>query len=121
MARELIALEGGGIIIDTPGLRELALTGSEDGIASSFADVAELAESCRYRDCRHRDEPGCAVLAAVEAGTLAAERLANFHKLVRESEVAAMKTDARLRAEEKRKWKITYKSAMDFHKRTRGG
>lgn len=121
VARELIAIEDGGIIIDTPGLRALALTGSEEGIASAFADVAELAASCRYRDCRHRDEPGCAVVAAVESGTLPAQRLASFHKLVRESEVAAMKTDARLRAEEKRKWKITYKSAMDFHKRTRGG
>ena len=121
VARELIVIEGGGIVIDTPGLRALALTGSEEGIASAFADVAELASSCRYRDCRHRDEPGCAVRAAVEGGRLPAERLANFHKLVREREVAAMKTDARLRAEEKRKWKIIYKAAMDFHKRTRGG
>jgi len=121
VARELIAIGGGGgIIIDTPGLRALALSGSEAGIASAFADVAEIASTCRYRNCRHRGEPGCAVRAAVDSGTLSAERLASFHKLVRESEVAAMKTDAHLRAEEKRKWKIIIKAAADFHKRTRG-
>jgi len=121
VARELITIEGGGILIDTPGLRALALTGSEAGIETAFADITDLASSCRYRDCRHRAEPGCAVRAAIESGTLRAERLASFHKLVRENEVAAMKTDARLRSEEERKWKIIYKAAMDFHKRTRDG
>lgn len=121
VSRELITIDGGGIIIDTPGLRALALTGSEAGIASAFADVVEIASSCRYRDCRHREEPGCAVRAAIESGTIPAERLASFHKLLRESEVAAMKTDARLRNEEKRKWKIITKAAMDFHKRTGRG
>jgi ribosome biogenesis GTPase len=120
VARELITV-GDGVIIDTPGLRALALTGSEAGIDSAFSDIVEVASSCRYRDCRHRDEPGCAVRAAIESGSLPAARLASYHKLVRESEVAAMKTDARLRAEEKRKWKLIAKAATEFYKRTGRG
>ncbi len=118
VARELVPLPGGGLLIDTPGLRALALTGSEDGIAAVFPEIGELAEACRYRDCTHNAEPGCAVRSAVEAGNLAPERLVNYHKLVRESQVAAMKTDARLRAEEERKWKAIHKAAKQFYKKT---
>ena len=121
VARELIPVPRGGVLIDTPGLRAVGLTGSEEGIASAFPEIDEAAAACRYRDCTHRDEPGCAVAAAVAAGTLPAERLASYHKLRREAQVAAMKTDVRLRAEEERKWKIIHKSARDFHKRTGRG
>lgn len=118
VARELVQLPGGGILIDTPGLRALALTGSDAGITATFPEIEEAAHSCRFRDCTHHDEPGCAVRAAVESGELSASRLASYHKLIREAEVAAMKTDPRLRAEEVRKWKIIKKSAEDFNKRT---
>lgn len=116
VARELIQIPGGGLLIDTPGLRALGLTGSEQGIATTFPDIEAAARSCRFRDCTHRREPGCAVRSAVESGALPAERLANYHKLVREAEVAAMRTDARLRAEEKRQWKVIHKAAKEHYK-----
>jgi ribosome biogenesis GTPase / thiamine phosphate phosphatase len=118
VARELLLLPGGGLLIDTPGLRSLGLAGAEEGIASTFPEIGQLAPSCRFGDCTHESEPGCAVRAAVEAGELPAERLASYHKLVRESQVAAMKTDLRLRAEEQRKWKTIHKAAREFFKIT---
>ncbi len=121
VARELIPVPRGGVLIDTPGLRAVGLTGSEEGISSAFPEIDAAARSCRFRDCTHRDEPGCAVAAAVASGALPPERLASYHKLVREAQVAAMKTDARLRSEEERKWKIIHKAARDFHKRTGRG
>ncbi len=121
VARELIPMPGGGLLIDTPGLRELGLTGSEEGLSSAFPDIMQFAGSCRFRDCTHNDEPECAVRSAVESGNLPAERLASYHKLEREAEVAAMKTDVRLRAEEKRKWKIIHKAAKNFYKQTGRG
>jgi ribosome biogenesis GTPase len=117
VARELIVLPAGGILIDTPGLRALGLTGSEEGIASAFSDVEDLACSCRFRDCTHVDEPGCAVLAAVESGAISRERLDSFHKLMREAQVVAARTDARLRADEERKAKTISKIAKEYHKR----
>lgn len=104
--------------MDTPGLRAVAVHELEDGLAAAFPDIAALAVECRFRDCSHADEPGCAVRGGVERGVLAEARLASYHKLQREAVVAAMKTDARLRAEEVRKWKIIHKSARDHHKRT---
>ena len=118
VSRELIQIPLGGIIIDTPGLRELGLTGSEEGISAAFPDIGRFALECRFRDCTHHDEPGCAVRTAIESGAIPMERLASYHKLEREAEVAAMKTDMRLRAEEKRKWKIIHKSVRNFHKLT---
>lgn len=121
VARELIALPGGGLLIDTPGLRALALTASDEGVASTFSDIEEVALGCRFRDCSHTGEPGCAVLAAVESGALPAERLHSYHKLLREAQVAAMKTDPRLRAEEVRKWKLIQKAARQHSKITGKG
>jgi len=118
VARELIPVSGGGVLIDTPGLRALALTGSEEGIGAVFADVEQLASSCRFRDCTHTAEPGCAVLAAVRTGALSEERLAGYHKLLREARAMAMKTDARLRQAEVRKWKIRYKEVREHYKQT---
>ena len=97
VSRELIQMPGGGLLIDTPGLRAFGLTGSEEGIASVFPEIARFALSCRFRDCTHYDEPGCAVLAAVESGTLPPERLASYHKLMGEAQSAAAKADTRLR------------------------
>ena len=116
VARELIVIAGHGVIIDTPGLRALGLTGSEEGILSVFPDIEERADSCRFRDCRHNDEPGCAVQEAVASGEIPPERLENYHKLMREAQVAAARTDARLRAEENRKGKVMSKMIKNYHK-----
>jgi ribosome biogenesis GTPase len=78
--RALIPLPSGACLIDTPGMRELKPTG-EEAVVESFADIEALAEQCRFRDCKHEREPGCAVRAAIETGTLAADRYAHFLKL----------------------------------------
>jgi len=121
VARELVRMPGGGVLIDTPGLRALGLTGSEQGIASAFPDVEEIARSCRFGDCLHGDEPGCAVRSAVASGALPAERLDSYHKLMREAQVAAAKSDARLRVAEEHKWKVISKAAKEFYKLTGRG
>jgi ribosome biogenesis GTPase len=105
--RQLLVLPGGGLVIDTPGLRELQLW--EAGAAAldaTFADVEELAADCRFGDCTHMHEPGCAVLAAVETGELPRERLESWRKLQRELRAIALRQDALLRKEETRKWKL---------------
>jgi ribosome biogenesis GTPase len=115
--RQLLALPGGGLVIDTPGLRELQLwdVGSA-GLDAAFADVEELAADCRFGDCTHEHEPGCAVLAAVDTGELAHERLHSWRKLQRELLAIAMRHDALLRKQEVRKWKLR---AREAHGRTR--
>ncbi|XRQ15246.1 ribosome small subunit-dependent GTPase A [Actinomadura welshii] len=97
--RELLPLPGGGVLIDTPGLRGVGLFAASEGLARTFADVEELAGRCRFGDCAHRTEPGCAVLAAVQDGTLAPRRLASYRKLERENAWIASRSDARLTAE----------------------
>jgi ribosome biogenesis GTPase len=103
--RELIVLPGGGVVIDTPGLRELQLwDGGGESVGLAFADIEELAAQCRFNDCGHGTEPGCAVQAALRSGELSYERHRSWLKLQRELRAIAMRTDARLRREEKRKW-----------------
>ncbi|ATE57072.1 ribosome small subunit-dependent GTPase A [Actinosynnema pretiosum] len=97
--RELHALPGGGVLIDTPGLRAVGLHGGDEGVRQAFAEVEELARSCRFADCAHVAEPGCAVLAAVEDGGLERRRVDSLHELRRENEWLASRTDPRLRAE----------------------
>ncbi|GAA0942015.1 ribosome small subunit-dependent GTPase A [Actinocorallia libanotica] len=108
--RELLLLPGGGMIIDTPGLRGIGLHEAREGLSLAFSDVEELAEECRFTDCAHDGEPGCAVLAAVATGELPERRLASWRKLRREAAWSASRTDARLRAERTREWKIIQKS-----------
>jgi ribosome biogenesis GTPase / thiamine phosphate phosphatase len=84
--RELVRMPGGGLLIDTPGMRELQLEEAGDGLLSAFDDIAELAKGCAFGDCVHGPEPDCAVRAAVAAGRLSADRLESFHKLVGELE-----------------------------------
>jgi ribosome biogenesis GTPase len=105
--RQLLELPGGGLVIDTPGLRELQLWDVGDAsLDATFADVEELAADCRFGDCTHSHEPGCAVLAAVESGELPSERLHSWRKLQRELRAIAMRHDIRLRKEEGRKWRL---------------
>jgi ribosome biogenesis GTPase len=110
-ARQLVILPRTGILIDTPGMRELQLWETGDALAGTFADVEALAEGCRFRDCRHREEPGCAVRAAAAAGTLEAGRLESFQKLQDEQAHQAQMQDHRAQIEEKRKWKVLTKAA----------
>ncbi len=98
-ARELYRLPGGGLLVDTPGMRELALP-DDEGIDSAYADVAELAPACRFRDCEHRTEPGCAVQEAIAEGRLDAGRLRGWRKLQAEAHRQALRSDARARAAE---------------------
>ena len=103
--RELFALPSGALLVDTPGLRELALWDASDGIAATYDEVAARASGCRFRDCRHEAEPGCAVRQAADAGDIDAGRLAAFEKLRREEEaLEARRTLGPARAERLR-WK----------------
>ena len=95
--RALIALPSGGCLIDTPGMRELKLTGEEDAGAASFADIETLALECRFGDCTHGNEPGCAVRAALESGILDPARWASFEKLRDEIAAASDNLEAQLK------------------------
>ena len=108
--RELFALPTGQTLIDTPGLRGVGLWDADTGIAAAFSDVEELAHLCRFDDCAHLGEPGCAVLDAVDRGLLPARRLDSYHKLRRENEWLASRSDARLRAERTRAFKVQTKA-----------
>lgn len=103
-ARHLLVLPDGGLVLDTPGMREVSLWADEDALAAAFSDVEDFAADCRFSDCTHRTEPGCAVLAAVEAGLLDDERLGSWRRLQRELAYLARKQDGRLAREERRKW-----------------
>jgi ribosome biogenesis GTPase len=109
-------LPDGGVLIDTPGLRALGLSGSEEGISLTFSEIEQLSDACRFRNCTHVGEPGCAVRAAVDSGELPAARLASYQKLMREAEVAAARTDARLRAEEDRRAKTISRAVKDYYR-----
>ncbi|MFF2133900.1 ribosome small subunit-dependent GTPase A [Streptomyces olivochromogenes] len=103
--RNLLALPGGGVLIDTPGLRGVGLWDAETGVGQVFSEIEEIAADCRFHDCAHEAEPGCAVLAAVDSGVLPERRLASYRKLLRENQRIVAKTDARVRAEIRRDWK----------------
>jgi ribosome biogenesis GTPase / thiamine phosphate phosphatase len=102
--RQLVLLPDGGLVLDTPGLRELQLWESSGGISETFADVEELAARCRFTDCAHRTEPGCAVQAALEDGTLPFARWASYKKLQRELAHLERRLDKRLQSEERKRW-----------------
>lgn len=114
VARELVPLPGGGVLVDTPGLRAVALTDAQESVATAFADITTLAEGCRFADCSHSGEPGCAVAAAVASGALPAERLDSYHKLQQEAQAAAAKTGVRVRAQETRTWKTAGKNGRRY-------
>jgi ribosome biogenesis GTPase len=101
--RQLVLLPGAGLLLDTPGMRELRLV-DDDGLDAVFGDVAALAGACRYRDCRHDTEPGCAVKAAIASGALEAGRLEHYRKLEREARAYELRRDVRKRREAERAW-----------------
>jgi ribosome biogenesis GTPase len=101
--RELLALPGGGWIVDTPGMRELGMAGGSEGMDAAFNDLEAIAARCRFRDCRHEREPGCAVRRSIAAGELPRERLESYRKLAREHEWMERRRDGRARAEERKR------------------
>jgi ribosome biogenesis GTPase len=115
-----VLLPGGGVLIDTPGMRELGLLEDDGGIDAAFADIAEIALACRFNDCLHESEPGCAVQAALYSGTLSAERLQSYRKLQREIAAAERRRDPILAANERRRWKIIHKD-LRAREKAKGG
>lgn len=111
--REMIRLPKGGLIIDTPGLREIQLWEGEEGVADAFPEITQLAAGCKFTDCQHETEPGCAVRGAVQNGNLSAHRLHGFRKLKREVVQFESKHDVRLQAEQKRKSKQLTRGLRD--------
>lgn len=103
--RNLLVLPHGGVLIDTPGLRGVGLYDAGTGVGEVFSEIAELATRCRFHDCAHEAEPGCAVLGALEDGVLPERRLDSYRKLIRENQRIVAKTDARVRSEILRDWK----------------
>jgi ribosome biogenesis GTPase len=117
--REIFRIPGGALLLDTPGIRELRIGAVEEGLREAFADIQGLAANCRFRDCRHEAEPGCAVLAAVDQGTLDPGRLASFRKLQAEAAHEARKADPRARAAHLSEWKTAIKT-MKHHPKHKG-
>jgi ribosome biogenesis GTPase / thiamine phosphate phosphatase len=119
--RELFQLPGGALLVDTPGIRALEVIGAEEGLEVAFDDVADFASACRFSDCRHEGEPGCAVRAAIDDGRLSMDRLASARKLEREIARVARDADPRARAEHRRRWRIIQKSVGEHMQRKYGG
>jgi len=116
--RELIRMPGGGLVIDTPGMRELQLWDAPEGVRQTFDDIETLAPGCHFGNCRHRDEPKCAVKQAVAEGTLDAARLESYVKLQDELSFLAQQQDQRAQIEERRRAKVATK-ALNAHLKTK--
>ncbi len=113
--RELFVLAGGALLMDTPGLREMQLWHAEDGVAQAFAEIDSLKARCRFGDCRHEAEPGCAVLEALRAGTLDPARVENRRKLLREQEFLRLKVDPEARQKEKQRIKQVHREQRKMY------
>lgn len=114
--RDLLLLPGGAILIDSPGMREVGLWGGEEDLSGAFADVESLAAGCRFADCRHLQEPGCAVRRAMEEGGLAQERYLSYLKLRRELAWVQMRDDEHARQEQKRRQRQLSRAQKSFRK-----
>jgi len=117
-SRQLYRIPGGALLLDTPGIRELRIWVLDEGLDNAFPDIEDLARGCRFRDCRHEGEPGCAVQEALEAGNLDPDRLSSFMKLRAETAYEMRKTDPRARAAAVSEWKKAMKS-MKYHPKYR--
>jgi ribosome biogenesis GTPase len=101
--RQLVLLPGGGLLLDTPGIREVGLVDADEGLSTVFDDIEQLARNCRFRDCGHDTEPGCAVRGALEAGLLDADRWTHFQKLSREMTASGLTKDRMVQEVERRR------------------
>lgn len=110
-SRQLVVIPGGAILLDTPGMRTVLLWEGADGLEQTFDDVKTLAQECRFRDCTHEAEPGCAVHAALEADTLEADRLQSYRKLEREVRHHEARTNIQVRLAEQQRWKKIHREA----------
>ena len=119
--RELVLLPSGGLILDTPGMRELGLWEAEAGVSTAFEDVEALAGQCRFSDCSHHGEPGCAVRAAIEGGELPRERFAAYEKLQAELAFEHRRADPRAEKENRKLWASRHKAARAWIKHKRKG
>ncbi len=119
--RELLPLPGGGAIIDTPGMRELQLWAGEDSVDAAFGDIAALAAQCRFGDCAHSSEPGCAVQTALGAGEISPGRWTSYRKLLGEVRRHEVLTNPNTAREQKQKWKKIHKALRNFTKEQRSG
>lgn len=117
--RELVLLSSGGVLIDTPGMREFGLWNTDDGISETFSEFEEFSELCKYSDCSHTHESGCAVLKALNEGTISEERYSNYLKLLKELRYLESKQNISLQLEEKRKWKTIHKEIKNFNKKNK--
>ena len=115
--RELVLLPSGALILDTPGMREIALLDVDEGLSTTFEDIDALAEQCRFHDCGHTNEPGCAIVAALEAGVLDPDRWRNYQKLQREAAFSDRKEDRVARSAVRRKWVTIAKAQRANRKR----
>jgi ribosome biogenesis GTPase len=115
--RELFLLPSGALLVDTPGMRELHVWGDGGGLEGAFSDVEALARSCRFSDCRHQNEPGCAVAEALANGSLDEARFANYVALERELAHTARRHDQRLQLAEKQRWKAIHKAQRQYKKK----
>ena len=118
--RELFELPGGALLVDTPGIRALEVLGAEAGLEAAFDEVAEIAATCRFSDCGHESEPGCAVRWPSRTAGSTEDRLESFRKLQREQARVARQEDPRARAESRRTWKLIHKSVNEHMKRKYG-
>jgi len=114
--RQLFVMKSGALMIDNPGLREVGIGTASAGIAETFPDILKLATGCRFSDCQHEQEPGCAVLEAVRSGTLSLSRLENYNRLVRELAFEHEKADIGLVRSERKRWKGITKFAKEIKK-----
>jgi ribosome biogenesis GTPase len=115
--RELLETPSGALLIDTPGLRELQPWAGEDDVDAAFPEIEELAEACRYRDCAHAGEEGCAVQTAIDAGSLDFGRFANYRKMRKEAAYLDRQLDVRAQLDLKAKWKKIHKAMRNVDKR----
>ncbi|HEX8353335.1 MAG TPA: ribosome small subunit-dependent GTPase A [Pyrinomonadaceae bacterium] len=115
--RELFVLPGGGLVLDTPGMRELQLLVSERGLRETFEEIEETAALCRFNDCGHEGEPGCAVREALDAGTLDAERYRNYRKMQAEMRHAATLVDPRKAQDDKERVKRIHRDLKKIYKK----
>lgn len=114
-SRQLVVLTQGGLLLDTPGMRELQLL-DEGGLAQVFDDVESLSANCRFRDCQHAEEPGCAVTEAVRSGNLSSDRMQHYQQLQREARAYQRRHDERQRRQSERIWGQLYEEALRIRK-----